>query len=115
MYCRNCGEQIDSNAAICVKCGFAKGTGVKYCANCGKEVVPGANVCTNCGFAIDNTPNINPETQKSKMTAGLLGIFLGGLGIHNFYLGYTVVRLLLKLHYQSVSVQELFGDLLKEL
>ena len=27
--------------------------------------------------------------QKSKMTAGLLGIFLGGLGIHNFYLGYT--------------------------
>ena len=23
------------------------------------------------------------------MTAGLLGIFLGGLGIHNFYLGYT--------------------------
>ena len=41
MYCRNCGEQIDSNAAICVKCGFAKGTGVKYCANCGKEVVPG--------------------------------------------------------------------------
>ncbi len=41
-------------------------TGVKYCANCGKEVVPGANVCTNCGFAIDNTPNINPETQKSK-------------------------------------------------
>ena len=44
MYCRNCGEQIDSNAAICVKCGFAKGTGVKYCANCGKEVVPGANV-----------------------------------------------------------------------
>ena len=89
MYCRNCGEQIDSNAAICVKCGFAKGTGVKYCANCGKEVVPGANVCTNCGFAIDNTPNINPETQKSKMTAGLLGIFLGGLGIHNFYLGYN--------------------------
>lgn len=23
------------------------------------------------------------------MAAGLLGIFLGGLGIHNFYLGYT--------------------------
>lgn len=23
------------------------------------------------------------------MTAGLLGIFLGSLGIHNFYLGYT--------------------------
>ena len=29
------------------------------------------------------------ESQKSKMAAGLLGIFLGALGIHKFYLGYT--------------------------
>ena len=28
-------------------------------------------------------------TPKSKMAAGLLGIFLGEFGIHNFYLGYT--------------------------
>ena len=27
--------------------------------------------------------------EKSKLTAGLLAIFLGGLGIHKFYLGYT--------------------------
>ncbi len=27
--------------------------------------------------------------QKSKLTAGLLGLFLGSLGIHRFYLGYT--------------------------
>ena len=27
--------------------------------------------------------------QKSKLTAGLLGIFLGGFGVHRFYLGYT--------------------------
>jgi len=26
---------------------------------------------------------------KSKIAAGLLGIFLGGLGIHRFYLGYV--------------------------
>jgi len=26
---------------------------------------------------------------KSKVTAGLLALFLGGLGIHKFYLGYT--------------------------
>ncbi|NYD78687.1 TM2 domain-containing protein [Arthrobacter cupressi] len=28
---------------------------------------------------------------KSKIAAGLLGIFLGGLGIHRFYLGYTTI------------------------
>lgn len=26
---------------------------------------------------------------KSKVAAGLLGIFLGSFGVHNFYLGYT--------------------------
>ncbi|MFD1212931.1 NINE protein [Arthrobacter sp. GCM10027362] len=39
-----------------------------------------------------------PAPQKSKLVAGLLGIFLGGLGIHRFYLGHTtigVVQLLL--------------------
>ena len=29
------------------------------------------------------------NTQKSKLIAGLLGIFLGSFGVHNFYLGYT--------------------------
>lgn len=28
---------------------------------------------------------------KSRIAAGLLGIFLGGLGIHRFYLGYTTI------------------------
>ena len=38
MYCRNCGAEIDPNAAMCVKCGFAKGTGDKFCENCGNEL-----------------------------------------------------------------------------
>lgn len=38
MFCKNCGKEIDANAAICVNCGFAKGTGEKFCANCGNEV-----------------------------------------------------------------------------
>lgn len=29
------------------------------------------------------------DNQKSKMVAGLLGLFLGAYGIHNFYLGNT--------------------------
>ena len=38
--------------------------------------------------------------QKSKIVAGLLGIFLGCFGVHNFYLGYTgkaVAQLLLSI------------------
>jgi TM2 domain-containing membrane protein YozV len=28
---------------------------------------------------------------KSKIVAGLLGIFLGGFGVHRFYLGFTKI------------------------
>lgn len=29
------------------------------------------------------------EQKDKKLVAGLLGIFLGGFGVHKFYLGYT--------------------------
>ena len=32
--------------------------------------------------------------SKSKIVAGLLGIFLGALGIHRFYLGYTKIGII---------------------
>jgi TM2 domain-containing membrane protein YozV len=38
------------------------------------------------------------DTRKSRLAAGLIGIFIGALGIHNFYLGRTargVIQLLL--------------------
>jgi TM2 domain-containing membrane protein YozV len=35
-------------------------------------------------------PGVPPGyQQKEKMVAGLLGILIGGFGVHNFYLGYT--------------------------
>lgn len=29
------------------------------------------------------------DNRKSRLVAGLLGVLLGGLGVHRFYLGYT--------------------------
>jgi TM2 domain-containing membrane protein YozV len=89
MYCRNCANQIDPYAAVCVKCGYQKGTGQNYCANCGAATTPGAAVCTQCGIALAPQYGYYNAGQKSKLAAGLLGILLGYLGIHNFYLGYT--------------------------
>ncbi len=37
------------------------------------------------------------ESQKSKLAAGLLGIFLGALGVHKFYLGYNKAGLIMLL------------------
>lgn len=95
MFCKNCGEQMNDNQAICLKCGVKTGEGNAYCANCGKEVVPEAEVCLSCGVAIKKTANYG---NYDKVVIALVCFFLGGLGIHNFMLGETkkgVVKIVL--------------------
>lgn len=41
----------------------------------------------SAGFNSGSVANYNSNTKKNKNVAGLLGIFLGGLGIHKFYMG----------------------------
>ena len=62
----------------------------KFCSNCGAELNEEQEICLKCGVRVknSNTKNTDPNA-KSKMAAGLLGIFLGQWGVHNFYLGYT--------------------------
>ena len=79
-------------AVMCVHCGVPPRNGVRFCNNCGAPTDPQAVVCVHCGVALAsgmNQPAVFNPMAKSKMAAGLLGIFLGGLGIHRFYLGYT--------------------------
>jgi TM2 domain-containing membrane protein YozV len=37
---------------------------------------------------------MSPRPTKNKITAGLLAIFLGGLGIHKFYLNQGLIGLI---------------------
>lgn len=71
-YCTNCGAELKEDSAFCPKCGTKVGA-----KSSSKQTVEGTVV---------NNTNSQP---KSKMAAGLLGIFLGAFGVHNFYLGYT--------------------------
>ncbi len=56
MYCRNCGNEMDNGAAICLKCGVEAGTGVKFCVHCGNEINEKAKVCVKCGYAMKTSP-----------------------------------------------------------
>ena len=61
----------------------------KYCANCGKELTDEQDICLNCGVRVKKSTTSSDPNAKSKLAAGLFGIFLGAFGVHNFYLGFT--------------------------
>ncbi len=85
-FCTNCGSEIKKDAAFCSKCG------AKIIEdNKDKDVVVGevVNDGNNNNNNNNNNNTINNGVAKSKIAAGLLGIFLGSFGVHNFYLGYT--------------------------
>jgi TM2 domain-containing membrane protein YozV len=94
MYCKNCGQYIPDNANVCASCGTPTndvnfGPKEAACPHCGATINPNAAICIKCGCPVRGA---NPNA-KSRLAAGLLGVFLGGLGIHRFYLGYNEIGL----------------------
>ena len=100
MYCKNCGQVMNDNQAICLNCGVKTGAGTGFCANCGNALPEGAEVCLNCGVAVKGAGNGEYLNGKDKVTMALICFFLGGLGIHNFMMGENkkgVVKIVLSL------------------
>ena len=90
MFCRNCGGHLDEGDRFCKKCGAPSTAAGRCCPNCGLPLPPGCTICPRCNSQVGDgqgMPFFPP--QKSRLIAGLLAIFVGGLGIHNFYLGYN--------------------------
>lgn len=76
-----------------------KGEHEKFCHECGDIIRVKAEICPKCGvrqpFAspldINQIKSFTGQGgPRSRVTAGILGILLGGLGIHKFYLGKPV-------------------------
>jgi len=59
----------------------------KYCYKCGSEIDEDAEICIKCGVRQPLVSTNKSYNRKDRLTAGLLGLLLGGLGIHKFYLG----------------------------
>lgn len=88
MFCKNCGEPMNENQAICIKCGVKVGDGNRFCANCGQPIDENAEVCMSCGVAVKKAEAAYLN-GKDKIVMALLAFFLGFIGIHNFVLGET--------------------------
>jgi len=105
MQCETCGAGLKPGATRCIKCGTeVRGAvapppvpaasapasaamplqaGHSYCAGCGTPILATAAACSRCGA---------PQAAyvgnvKSRVTAGVLALLLGGIGVHKFYCG----------------------------
>ena len=65
-----------------------------YCFSCGAVIKKLAELCVHCGVRVNPTysPGSAPAqtaafSHRSRVTAGILGLLLGWLGVHRFYLG----------------------------
>lgn len=56
----------------------------KYCSGCGKVLHKDAPQCVQCGAP---QADVAPKGSKSRVTAIVLALLLGGVGGHKFYLG----------------------------
>jgi TM2 domain-containing membrane protein YozV len=77
----------------------------RYCTKCGAINDEGAQYCTNCQAALSSVAGGGYQPMQSvnqnamtdwkqagadkKIIAGILGILVGGFGVHKFVLGYT--------------------------
>lgn len=68
-----------------------------YCWSCGSIIKRAAEICVHCGVRVDRTSGRAAEgeySERSRLAAGILGIILGGIGVHRFYLGYIGIGIL---------------------
>jgi len=65
------------------------GVPTKYCFACGAVLDARAEICPKCGVRQQPPPgqSVDAALGRSRVVAALLGIILGGFGIHKFYLG----------------------------
>ena len=67
-----------------------------FCTICGAIIKQAAEICPKCGVRVAYRP-VQPgvrtdkpdRSERSRVAAGVLGILLGWLGVHRFYLGYV--------------------------
>ena len=110
MQCETCGAGLKPGATRCVKCGAAVAVvapstpapppapvvaaassagsvplqpGQRYCAGCGSPILMSSATCSRCGAR----QHVSSGPTKSRVTAGILALLLGGLGVHKFYCG----------------------------
>ena len=87
--CKECGHEVSDTASVCPNCGAPVIKDI-YCQKCVTRIPENIQYCPSCGART----GCAGKPRKDKTAAGLLAIFLGGLGIHYFYMGKTTAGII---------------------
>ena len=114
--CPNCAWENDTNHNKCTHCGcnltnispLTKASNYSesltrsgdilepvFCSSCGGKIAKEASFCPKCGGPNKASPaaysfdGIGSDgiPVKSRVAAGILALFIGGIGVHKFYCG----------------------------
>lgn len=113
--CPHCGKKYGAavssagNVKRCIDCGneFLIEEVLKTCPMCGEKILAVAKKCKHCGEYLDDASKNSSEKFKKRVLSSrvivassldekpkinrsiyvILGLFLGNIGIHNFYAG----------------------------
>ena len=86
MFCRSCGKELIGIPEHCTGCGNKPLAGGNFCNICGAKTKPSADFCFSCGTHLGQTAEFG-ISPKSRLSTALLAFFIGGLGVHRFYIG----------------------------
>ena len=111
MICKKCGQELGEEVRVCPICKAVQDIGIhenenEYDTNqiyrqqdaADSSDKPKSEIGTQEILRVIDVKEVKsypsyPYTPRSRVTAGLLQIFLGGFGLGRFYLGYTGIAL----------------------
>ena len=80
-------EETPGRRVFCPDCGASMGAEDRFCGSCRWDA---ENPERHAGRSSRSSPrSLGPPSDKSRMTALLLCVFAGFLGLHRFYVGRT--------------------------